>query len=313
MTAAPRGRFPLDQPGRGAWCAAALFLCAFWLTACASSRFDPYSPHETLLGIAAEYKLLEAGDPYRDPPGRDLAGQHIARSTLVRLANYEALHPGRFELEILALRARCYERLGDLDTARALHARCAAEDWDLAPDARHRVEMLDRILAIRDDSDAPRDVLEAIVILEEQADRLHLLARDIEDREYRAYALIEAENAEVRRTELLVQQRWLLAGGEEQAVEAARQLLRRHEESRRAREHALRLVRLHRELAEEEAALRPPETLDFDRARFEEHLDAALEIATRLSQEDGHPERLVAGRELEALLALREWVARRAY
>jgi len=82
--------------------AALLPLCI----SCAGSKIEPYSPHENLLSIAAEFELLDSKDPYRDPPAKELTGQNIARVTLVRLANYEALHPDRFTPEIEFLRAR---------------------------------------------------------------------------------------------------------------------------------------------------------------------------------------------------------------
>ena len=57
-------------------------------------------------------------------------------------------------------------------------------------------------------------------------------------------------------------------------------------------------------LAREYVAAVPPESLDFDPARFTEISDAAIRLFELVSSHDGRPEKLEATRQLEAFLAL---------
>ncbi|MBX3729563.1 MAG: hypothetical protein KF858_10300 [Candidatus Sumerlaeia bacterium] len=289
-------------------------LIGLLLGACARTRSGPdaYSPHENLLSIAAEFELLASRDPYAQHPAVELTGQNIARATLVRLANYGTLHPGRFAPEVLTLKGRAYERLGDYEGARRAYIEAAEFDTPLREDCLRRAALDERLLAVRESAGRMATIEEMLRTLQRQAAEFNRLAQEWSDPEYRAYARVEAESTEVRRAELLVAGRWLLADGETQALEALRDLVAAHSGSRRGLEHALRLARYCRELAEEEMRLHPPETLDFNADRARRLLDESLDILQRVSQADGRPERLLAARELDAVLALRDLLERRA-
>ncbi|MDK2970487.1 MAG: hypothetical protein PWP23_242 [Candidatus Sumerlaeota bacterium] len=298
------------RPRIGALAVAACVL----LAACGGNkaRLAAYSPHENLLSIAAEFELLDARDPYAHYPAEELTGHNIARATLVRLANYSALHPGRFAPEVLVLKARAYERLGDYEGARRAYREAATYDSPLKEDALRRAALDERLLAIRQLDAGSKTLEDSLRSLQRQAEAFRKLATEIEDAEYQALARVEAESAEVQRAEMLAANRWVLPDGEAQALEALRTIVANHSESRRGLEHALRLARFQRELAEEEARLNPPETLEFRADRAFALLDDSLEILYRVSQADGRPERLVAARELDAVLALKEMLRSRA-
>lgn len=271
-------------------------------------KYEPYSPHDNVLSIGAEFLLASSLDPYRDPPGRDLTGQAIARSTLVRLANYEALHPGRLQPEVWTMKARALELLGDYESARRNSLDAAEFETELRADNRRRAQILERFLAALAPTSQYNDLESVLKDLSQRAETFRALARDVEEQPYRSLALREAEDAEVQRSELLIANRLLLPGGDEQALAALNALVDQHRESARALEHALRLAHFHRELAEAEARLNPPDRPGFSPERFKRHYDAALDLLHRISQADGRPERLVARQELDALLTWGETI-----
>lgn len=269
-----------------------------------------YSPHETVLSVAAEFELIASLDPYGDRMGRDLSGQSIARSTLVRLANYESVHPGRFRPEILLYKGRALELLGDYESAARNFREAADFDTQLSDEALRRAEILDafRIMLTEPTRGSLDEILED---LGAQAAELREFAGALDDPWYRAIALREWEATDVRRAELIAANRFLVANGDAQAIDAFQALLSDHRESARALEHALRLARFHRSLAEEEARLNPPETAWFSQERFKDHYDQATDLFYRISQADGEPERLIARHELDALLRFGETVGER--
>ena len=292
---------------------ALVLLLLLGVAGCGGRSATPaYSPHENLLSIAAEFELLASRDPYREPVSRDLTGQAIHRATLLRLGAYEELHPGRLAPEVLVYKARALELLGDYMSARRHYEDAAEYDTELRGYANSRVQKLDRLLVALAPPPATNDLMEVLLHLEDQGRELRELAATFDEPLYRSLAMREAEEAEVRRAEMMAVNRFLLPDGERQAQLAFEELVANHRRSARAMEHALRLARYHRELAEEEVRLNPPERLGFSADRFRRHYEAASDLLYRISQADGRPERLVARHELDAVLALGEEVARRA-
>ncbi|CAN5289868.1 hypothetical protein BH09SUM1_BH09SUM1_23850 [soil metagenome] len=283
-------------------------------TGCASSsskNYQPYSPHENLLSIATEFQLLASQDPYRDGAPKDLTGQSIARSTLVRLANYESLHPGKYSPELLTLKARTLELLGEYESARRNFAEAAEADTELRADDLHRAENLDLLIAALSQPRDATDLPQALAQLQSQAADFRTLAKNFKEPLYQSLAFREAEDAEVRRAELMASNRYALADGEAQAQQALEALTENHKTSSRALEHAMRLAHYHRDIAEQEVRLNPPERGGFSAERFKTHYDAAVDILHRVSEEDGKPERLIAKHELDGMLAMGEVVRER--
>ena len=281
-------------------------------TGCRDPKFDPYSPHENLLSIAAEFELLAAKNPYRDRPSEDLTGQNVARSTLIRLANYEALHPGRFAPEVALLKARTYELLGDYVQALALFRECAEYDTELRTFARGRAGFLEEVVALLQNPPASSTVEDQLDALGWQSKRFRELAQRQTDAHLAAIALLESENADVAQAELTAASRWTIPNGDQAVLAALEGVVRTHRDSARSLEHALRLARWHRELAEEEARLHAPNRFGFNEDRFRQHAEAALGLYARVAQADGRDERLIARHDLDATLALMESVLNRA-
>lgn len=289
-----------------------LLLCLALLTACRTEKAKLPGPHETLLSIAAEFTLLSSVDVYKASVGQDLTGLNIARATLVRLANYQALHPGRLTPELLALQGRSFELLGDYRTAQANYREAAGYDTELKTELERRAALLDRFLVAGAPPPETADLDLVLTTCRAQAGSFRSIADSETDPFYIGLARRDAETAEVRAAETLVLNRMMLPDGETQSQEALEALVRDHRESARAMEHALRLARFHRALAETEERLHPPEQGLFDADYFRKNFDAATDLMYRVSQADGRPERLVARHELDALLAYGEQVAARA-
>lgn len=279
-----------------------LLLSVIFVGGC-GKRKPTYSPHENLLSITAEFQLLASRDPYADPAGRDLTGTSIARATLTRAANYEALHPGRFTPEVLVLKARALELLGDYPTARRNYEEAAAFETELREDCRERIRQLDLLVLASGLATPTGDIRGDAAKLADQAAEFRMIAGTTERQPYRGLALREAEEAEVRRAELLVAARLLLPNGELEAISALEQLVANHRTSARAFGHVMRLARYHRQLAEQIVRLNPPDRPGFPFDRFRNHFDAASDLLYRVAQADGAPERRVARHELDALLA----------
>lgn len=290
-----------------------LILCVLLVGGCSRNKsVPPYSPHENVLSLTSEFLLLASKDPYREESGQDLTGQSITRSTLVRLANYEALHPGRLTPEVLFLRARALELLGDYRSAIRNYQECGEFDTELRAEAARRGELLERMM-VAGGSAVVTDQLEGqITDLATRATDLRRVVRMMEDRYYSSLAMREAEQMDVVRAELMATHRYLLPDGERQAVDALEALVSNHRESRRALAHALRLARFHKALAEEEVRINPPEGPGFSVDRFQVHYDRAVDLLYRISQADGRPEKNLARFELDAMLAFGEQIRERA-
>ncbi len=294
-------------------CGAAVLAAALLLVAggCSRREFRPYSPHESLLSVATEYHLLAATDPYTERPMQDITGRSVARATLSRLENYERLHPERFAREVAFLKACAFERLRSYAAAQEEFL-LAAEEPELREEALRRAESNASLLAVAARAGETADLAATLRALAERSGAYWELSSSFGDPLYASLAKVESEQAEIDRAELLVSARALLPDGNRQALESLRTLAANHTTSARGLEHVLWLASLHRDLAEEEIRIRPPESAAFDAARTMEHLEECLDLLYRVSQADGRPERLVAKHELDAVLALREMVLDRA-
>ncbi len=255
-------------------------------------KYPAYSPHDNILSIAAEFELLGAIDPYRDPVPVDLTGQNLARATLIRLANYESLHPDRFTPEIAMLRGRAMEWFLDLRGAEKSYSLCAEFETELKPEALRRAGILRTFLSIETMDPRLAGNRDAELRWREGVSAAYGgEAGELDDPFYRALALRLQECSDVLHAESI---------GTPAAFE---NVLSRHSRGARATEHALRLARAHAALAQDEVRLAPLGSTWFDADEFRGHFNRASELLYRIAQEDGAPEKPIAEAELDALLA----------
>ncbi len=283
-----------------------LILC-LGISGCGAKKIDPYAPHETVLSIATEFQLLASGDPYREAPRADVSGQNIARATIVRLANYEALNPGLYQLEVEMLKARSYEWLGDYTLAEKLYDEVSQLNSPYKQDSLSRLQFIRELQNQLPRSSEFTTVDLFLAELKRSENALLSMANQQENSLLQSFALRAAEDVAVRRSELLASNRLLLENGDELAIDSLKEMISTFNESARSMNHALRLARLYRELAEEELRLNPPSGHRFDRNLCLAYLNESLDLIYRISQADGTQEKLIAQRELDTLLLIKEF------
>ena len=113
----------------------------------------------------------------------------------------------------------------------------------------------------------------------------------------------EIERADITRARYFVCLRDVIPGGHVRAVSELQRVVTRHSASKNRRRHVLDLANFYAQLAIEYAIAIPPESLLFDPPRFNELVDAAVQLYESVAAQDGTTEKLEARRRLEAFLA----------
>ncbi|MBN1517980.1 hypothetical protein JXA32_15550 [Candidatus Sumerlaeota bacterium] len=266
----PAGR---NHRWRGRIAVALLAAAPMFLAGCHSryTQNPRYAPQQTLLEIIADMERHRNLDPYCFPPPKDLSGQNVWRAALVRLTNYETLHPDRHRDIVLFAQAGAYERLRDYATARERYSAVAASGGELAPEAVRRVECLERLISVQR-RHAPQDASLRLWLdfKQEQADRWRELSREdgFPDPLYVSLCKVEWESAECEWRRLLWKNRDVIENGAQRAMQAMNGVIERHAQSRLAEQHHLTLGLWQFELAREYTQVHPPEGLDFDPVDF---------------------------------------------
>ena len=115
---------------------AALVVLAAAMSGCGTGRTNPaYEPHENLLSILADLERYTGLDLYRHRAPLDPAGTNLYRASLVRLRNYERLHPDRYRDVVAFARGRALERLDDHEQAAEAFGAVMDMDTPIAAEA----------------------------------------------------------------------------------------------------------------------------------------------------------------------------------
>lgn len=294
-----------------------------------------YTPSEGILEIAAALRRHVPDDTYRFPTAVDFSGRNIYRGSLLRLENLErveadALRSGYMAGVLPFAKARALERLRAYDLAADQYAASGRLPGELQRDALANEAIVRRIaeaVAIGIDLEDPlsESGLQPIPLdpesvragLDDRIGRLSALLDDLADLEasadrsertrvdpYRFIVQEEIERADVVRALYFVQARFALADGSLIALQELQRVATRHGASKNRLRHLLRLADFYAGLARQYLTAIPPESIEFDPARFDEMADAAIQLYQLVSTHDGRPEKLEAARSLEAFLAL---------
>lgn len=296
------------------------------LLAAGCARPEPvppqYQPTASVLEVVATLRRHLPDDTYRFEPARDFSGRNVYRASLIRLESIERVHAeslraGNLDDVIAFAKARALERLRAYDLAAASHRRAAEREGPLRQEAL-RAAALDDALAEaiqlgwepdrppRGDAKpgpAPADAESAIAAFDRRTALLEAIAPDAAGTPLEPVVKEEIERADVARAQWFVARRRIDPGGDVRALAELQRVATRHRESKNQNRHMLELADLYATMAEEYVQSRPPESLWFDPASFQEMVDSASQLYEAVANQDGTPEKLEAARRLEAFLA----------
>jgi hypothetical protein len=261
-------------------------------------------------------------DTYRFPPASDFSGRNVYRASLLRLeslerAEAEAIRSGYMDDVIAFAKARALERLRAFDLAALQYresARLSAEFRPVALESALICEQIDEAVSIGIDmmdplADAgaaalPLDATAVRIDLDERVARLSSLLEAVRDSHYRWIVQEEIERVDWIRAQYSVATRSVVPDGTLFALQELQRVITRHGSSKNRLRSLLRLADFYETLSREYLDAVPPESLDFDPAKFRELVDAAIRLFELVASHDGRPEKLEATRSLEAFLAL---------
>lgn len=306
--------------GRARRAAALGLLAAFALPACRTlPETDPrYRPAESVLEVIAVLRRHVPDDTYRFEAARDFTGRNVYRSSLLRLESLEHIHAealrlGHMDGVIAFSKGRALERLRAYELAADAYRIAAELDKELAVEAGRSADVCEGIAAavglgidlddLAEPAPIPTDVDAVLADYDQRAQRLDELARQAEGSHHGFIVQEEIERTDIARAAYLTALRQGLADGDVRTAAALQQLIVRHKDSKLANRHILTLAGFYEELAEEYVDAYPPESLDFDPARFQELIEAASRLYEIVAGQDGKPEKLEASRRLEAFIA----------
>ncbi len=281
-----------------------------------------YGPSEGILETVAVLRRHVPDDTYRFPPARDFTGRNVYRASLLRLESLErteadALRSGYADDVIAFAKGRALERLRAFDLAAQQYRESARLSQTLREEALSSAEICERIdRAVRIGIDlvdplaeggSPPLSLDAARIrteLDERVARLSSLLEEVRETHYRWIVQEEIERADRIRAEYAVATRFVVEDGTLLALQELQRVATRHGSSKNRLRHLLRLADFYATISREYVAAVPPESLEFDPARFRELADAATRLYQLVASHDGRPEKLEATRSLEAFLAM---------
>ena len=282
-----------------------------------------YGPTESIIEVVAVLRRHIPDDTYRFPPATDFTGRNVYRSSLLRLENIERiqadpLRSGYMDPVVDFAKARALERLRAYELATLLYLRVAEREGELSEPAQKSASILEQIngalsvgIHLQNPLDSPthsppqevQDPQRVIGDLEERVALLAFLHDELGSNYMRAVVAEEIERADEVRAAYFVNRRHILPDGQLLAVSELQRVLSRHAASKNHLRHMISLADLYNDLASEYVEASPPQSLEFDPAQFQDLIDPAAQLYESVAAHDGTPEKLEAGRKLEALLA----------
>lgn len=267
-----------------------LFSAGGFLGGCQST--DPnaeFYPHVAVMSPINELEIHLSSDPYRYPPGTDLYGHNIFRVTLERLDNLDEAVGEQYDDILDFARGNCDERLGMWDEAAERWRSVAGAGTTLSSEANERLGRARRIAeAIAEPADAGS--LDSYLTHSDGARALlEQMRREQPPYPYDSLLLVEIERLLVRKAHLLFENRLVSTEGAQRGLEVAEKLVEEHQASRLHGEHLLRLGEFSERLARDEALIADPAGARFDLDRWNQWIDVARSVYTRVGQMDGDP------------------------
>jgi len=276
------------------------------IVACRGAVRTPpqYEPAESLLTIVAEFQRYRDADLYRFPYPRDVSGQNVFKSTLVRLGNYETLYPNKNADVIAYTRAQAYGRLGEYEQATSFCKLAAKLGVELAGRANQDLKALEDFRKTTAFARKAETLADLEKLLQERVQGCKQLVAPHSAQPWLSLAQCEWEQAEVDLAEFLWANRQVIANGPKRALDLLEQIRTRHRQSKNFYRHTLRLGNWAHELAAEYAVVFPPERAQFLWDDFQRWVARAKSLYLEVGQSFGAQERSEAAAQLAALEAL---------
>ena len=263
-----------------------------------------FEPAESLLTIIAEFQRYRDADLYRFPYSRDVSGQNVFKSTLVRLKNYETLYPKKHGELIAFTRAQAYARLGDYQTAVGFCKEAQTFRGELANRAAADERLFEDFHKTTAFSRQAETLAGFQKLLEERIERCRQLVGRYSAAPWHSLAQCEWEQAEVDLAEFLWGNRQVVRDGPKRALDLFEAIRDHHRQSKNFYRHAMRLGDLAYEMATEYVNLFPPERGVFVWEEFERWAAKAKSCYFEVTQSFGAQERTEASAKLAAVEAL---------
>lgn len=266
-----------------------------------STKTTRYSPSETLLEILNDFQRHRTDDTYRFHAARDITGRNLYKVTLIRLSNYEKIHPNRFRDIIKFNKAKAYERLRAYDLAIRYYQDVLARNSPLAEEARKALVICRDFRGLSRPIRGDGSLVSFLWALEKRMQDWEDRIKENQDSVYEYLAREEQERVESAKMRWIEENRKAWDNGTELAIEGYQELVSRHAQSKNVHRYVLRFADFYNELAHEYAEEQDPAGLDFDLEKFEKLVDAALELYSSVASKDGILEKLEAKGRQEAL------------
>jgi tetratricopeptide (TPR) repeat protein len=255
---------------------------------------ERYKPAETLLEILADFQRHINDDTYRFPTFKDITGQNIYKATLIRLNNFEKLHPNKFGPIVAYTRARAYEKLHDFEAAISSYQQLMGTGSELEPKAKEGIRRCRAFLAAMELPSTDGSIGQALEAYEQRRRALERLIEEYRGSPAEYTALELQEKADVDKVSFIEANRSRMEAGTELAIVEYNRLIKRHEESKNVYRHILGLGRLFEKLAHEYASRHDPESLGFNMDEFMSYAESALGLYNMVASKDGIMERAEA-------------------
>jgi hypothetical protein len=270
-------------------------------------------PAENILIIVADLHRHLNDDIYRFAYPVDVTGQNVFRATLVRLANYETLFPGKMKDVVALAKAQAFEKMSSYQEAGRNYQLAQKSDDEnikrLATDGFERTKKFSAAVDQEIDKSALRTFQRD---MEKKIRDLDDLAQQFRKTPYESIALLERERAQLQLAQFFIAMRFMQPYSTNDAIVQIKRNIDQNKDSKLLYQHHLMLGDMYYDLANEYTLLNDPEGPSFRLRDFEGFSNAARSEYHIVQRADGFAEKLEARAKLMALEAFVQRVSERA-
>ena len=295
-----------------------VFLILFLLFSCTKTVKinERYKPYKNLLEILSDFRRHLNDDTYRFLPAKDITGKNIYKATLIRLKNYQEIHPGYMEDMISFSMAKAFEKLHDYEQAVFHYEKLLNTKSRLEDEARKNINICaDFLRLIEKNRKRKKDLSEKTIeenlkSFDNVLKRWDTLNKRYKNTPYEFLSKEEEEKVDVEKIDFIVKNRYKLTNGVNLAIIGYNQLIEKHKESKKIYSHIIKFGNLYNTLSKEYVAEYNPRGLSFDISEFNKLAHSALDLYGIVASKDGIPEKVEAKGMIESYQAYIEKIRR---